>query len=78
MYTSFSDWSLALESGELHIAQSGNLRVNEGSMVSTEYSSVELKPFNDTFSRLPTTIFSVMTALSIKHKSINLGQGASI
>lgn len=34
------------------------------------------KPLNELFSKLPTTIFSVMTDLANKHQSINLGQGA--
>lgn len=38
-------------------------------------SSSETKPLNNLFSDLPTTIFTVMTNLAIKHKSINLGQG---
>ena len=33
------------------------------------------KPLNQMFSKLPDTIFSVMTSLSLKHNSINLGQG---
>ena len=33
------------------------------------------KPLNQMFAKLPDTIFSVMTSLSIKHNSINLGQG---
>ncbi len=33
------------------------------------------KPLNQLFAKLPDTIFSVMTSLSIKHNSINLGQG---
>ncbi len=36
---------------------------------------VKPRPLNSTFSELPTTIFTVMTNLSIKHNSINLGQG---
>ncbi|KAL3157538.1 hypothetical protein ABBQ32_011995 [Trebouxia sp. C0010 RCD-2024] len=38
-------------------------------------SSTEPKPLNDLFTGLPTTIFTVMTNLAIKHKTINLGQG---
>ena len=38
-------------------------------------SSSEPKPLNDLFTGLPTTIFTVMTNLAIKHKTINLGQG---
>ena len=33
------------------------------------------KPLNQMFAKLPDTIFSVMTSLSLKHNSINLGQG---
>ncbi len=33
------------------------------------------KPLNPVFSRLPTTIFSVMSALAQEHGAINLGQG---
>ena len=32
-------------------------------------------PFNPVFSGLPTTIFTVMSALAVEHKAINLGQG---
>ena len=35
----------------------------------------EAKPLNDLFTGLPTTIFTVMTNLALKHKTINLGQG---
>ncbi len=35
------------------------------------------KPLNEILTGLPTTIFSVMTELAIKHKSVNLGQGAN-
>ena len=38
----------------------------------------EPKPLNDVFSNLPTTIFEVMTRLSIEHHSLNLGQGRSL
>lgn len=38
-------------------------------------SSNEPKPLNNLFTDLPTTIFTVMTNLAIKHKTINLGQG---
>ena len=38
-------------------------------------SSSEPKPLNDLFTGLPTTIFTVMTNLAIKHNTINLGQG---
>lgn len=38
-------------------------------------SSNEPKPLNDLFTHLPTTIFTVMTNLAIKHNTINLGQG---
>ena len=38
-------------------------------------SSGEPKPLNDLLTDLPTTIFTVMTNLAIKHKTINLGQG---
>ena len=38
-------------------------------------ASAAPKPLNQLFDQLPTTVFSVMTALSIKHNSINLGQG---
>ena len=34
------------------------------------------KPFNTLLSGLQTTIFSQMTALAVKHHSVNLGQGA--
>ena len=33
------------------------------------------KPLNTYFSNLPMTVFSVMTELANKHKSVNLGQG---
>lgn len=36
------------------------------------------RPLNDTFDSLPTTIFEVMTRLSLQHNSINLGQGVGI
>lgn len=32
------------------------------------------KPLNDLLSHLPTTIFTVMSALAVKHNSVNLGQ----
>ena len=32
-------------------------------------------PFNPVFAGLPTTIFTVMSALAVEHKAINLGQG---
>ena len=32
------------------------------------------KPFNDYLSGIKTTVFSIMTELSLEHKSINLGQ----
>ena len=35
----------------------------------------EPKPLNELFTDLPTTIFTVMTNLAIKHNTINLGQG---
>ena len=38
-------------------------------------STPDVKPLNDLFTSLPTTIFTVMTNLAIKHKTINLGQG---
>lgn len=38
-------------------------------------SSSEPKPLNTLFTGLPTTIFTVMTNLAIKHQTINLGQG---
>src|SRR5581483_4495062 len=31
--------------------------------------------FNPVFAGLPTTIFTVMSALAVKHQAINLGQG---
>ena len=31
--------------------------------------------FNPVFARLPTTIFTVMSALAVEHKAVNLGQG---
>lgn len=34
-----------------------------------------MKPFNRNFSALGTTIFSVMSALAVKHGAVNLGQG---
>ena len=37
-------------------------------------NAVSLKSFNENLSNLGTNIFSVMTALSLQHKSINLGQ----
>lgn len=33
------------------------------------------KPLNTYLNNLPTTVFSVMTELAIKHQSVNLGQG---
>ena len=33
------------------------------------------RPLNETFERLPTTIFTVMTNLALEHGSVNLGQG---
>jgi hypothetical protein len=33
------------------------------------------KPLNALFSSFPTTIFSVMSALAVEHKAVNLGQG---
>ena len=47
------------------MASVANGRVNEGLH----------KPLNDVFTGLPTTIFTVMTNLAIKHQTINLGQG---
>lgn len=38
-------------------------------------SNGAVKPLNDLFTGLPTTIFTVMTNLAVKHKTINLGQG---
>lgn len=38
-------------------------------------SLTEPKSLNDVFVGLPTTIFTVMTNLAVKHKTINLGQG---
>jgi len=38
-------------------------------------STPDVKPLNNLFTSLPTTIFTVMTNLAIKHKTINLGQG---
>ncbi|KAL0036368.1 hypothetical protein WJX77_004690 [Trebouxia sp. C0004] len=38
-------------------------------------STPDVKPLNGLFTGLPTTIFTVMTNLAIKHKTINLGQG---
>ena len=34
-----------------------------------------MKPTNSMLSGLPTTIFSVMSALAVEHDAINLGQG---
>lgn len=34
-----------------------------------------LPPLNHVFSNMPTTIFSVMSALAVEHQSVNLGQG---
>ncbi len=34
-----------------------------------------MKPFNSNFAALGTTIFSVMSALAVKHGAVNLGQG---
>lgn len=34
-----------------------------------------MKPANAMLSGLPTTIFSVMSALAVEHDAINLGQG---
>lgn len=34
-----------------------------------------MKPTNQLFSSLPTTIFTVMSKLAVEHKAINLGQG---
>lgn len=36
---------------------------------------MQQKPLNATFSSLPTTIFTVMTNLSVQYSSVNLGQG---
>ena len=33
------------------------------------------KPLNTYLNNLPTTVFSVMTEMAIKHQSVNLGQG---
>lgn len=43
--------------------------------VNGQASMGEHKPLNDVFTGLPTTIFTVMTNLAIKHQTINLGQG---
>ena len=40
-------------------------------------AKAEPKPLNVVFETLPTTIFEVMTRLSIEHNSVNLGQGES-
>lgn len=45
------------------------------SAVNGHASSSEPKPLNNLFTGLPTTIFTVMTNLAIKHQTINLGQG---
>lgn len=34
-----------------------------------------MMPFNPVFTRLPTTIFTVMSMLAAEHKAVNLGQG---
>src|SRR5581483_9264273 len=34
-----------------------------------------MRPFNPVFAGLPTTIFTVMSALAVQHKAVNLGQG---
>jgi aspartate/methionine/tyrosine aminotransferase len=34
-----------------------------------------MRPFNPVFAGLPTTIFTVMSALAVQHRAINLGQG---
>ncbi|MFT8777757.1 MAG: aminotransferase class I/II-fold pyridoxal phosphate-dependent enzyme, partial [Gluconacetobacter liquefaciens] len=34
-----------------------------------------MKPLNSLLSGLPTTIFTVMSALAVRHDAINLGQG---
>src|SRR6478609_3374372 len=34
-----------------------------------------MKPANTIFSNLGTTVFTVMSALAVEHKSVNLGQG---
>ena len=52
------------------------LLASSGIMPQMENISTAPKPLNEMFSTLPTTIFSVMTDLANKHKSINLGQGA--
>src|ERR1700744_806490 len=33
------------------------------------------QPFNPVFAGLPTTIFTVMSALAVEHNAVNLGQG---
>ncbi|KAK9813470.1 hypothetical protein WJX73_000730 [Symbiochloris irregularis] len=44
----------------------------QGPVAST---SLPQKPLNTFLNNLPTTVFSVMTELAIKHQSVNLGQG---
>ena len=46
-----------------------------GAQNGVESPAPKPKPLNQMFDQLPTTIFSVMTSLSMEHNSINLGQG---
>lgn len=57
------------------LANSRPCRDRAMSAVHGHASSSEPKPLNNLFTGLPTTIFTVMTNLAIKHQTINLGQG---
>ena len=43
--------------------------------ISIDPMAPPLKPLNSNLSTIPTTIFSVMSALAVEHGSVNLGQG---
>lgn len=49
---------------------------NAADPASKQGGGADMKPLNKVFASMPTTIFSVMSQLAVKHGSINLGQGA--
>ncbi len=63
--------------GKKPIATRPHLRFGQtcSAMASVNGRASDVKPLNDLFTGLSTTIFTVMTNLAVKHETINLGQG---
>ena len=75
--TAFSVSQISLQAKLLFVKARPCFRQSYRAMatVNGHASTPDVKPLNDVFTGLPTTIFTVMTNLAVKHKTINLGQG---